>query len=159
MVVRRARVIPATSETLWAVVADVERLSEWFTFAERAERLGGTGLGRRQRIHGRWGGRGSEVDQVVTVFEPTRRLAWRHESERLDGKPAPQFARETRFSIELAPADGGTRVVLTSQQVPAAWWKGVLIWLFGARAFAGQLDRSLARLECLSVSSGSAPGA
>lgn len=111
--------VSAPPERVWPLVDDVGRLPEWFTFAERAELLGGVGVGRRQRIYGRWGRRRSEVDQRVVEHAPPRRLAWVHDAERLDGKPAPRFAAETRMTIDLVPVASGTRVTLESSQVPA----------------------------------------
>src|SRR5436309_5045547 len=116
--VEREAVVDATPTDVWRLVEDPARLPEWFTFAERAELLEGEGLGRRQRISSHWGKRQSEIDQLVTAYEPERLLEWRHEAERLDGKPAPRFAAETRFSIRLDPEGSGTRVVLRSRQRP-----------------------------------------
>jgi uncharacterized protein YndB with AHSA1/START domain len=147
-VVREARV-DAPPAQVWDAVATVERLPEWFTFADAAETLDGTGVGRRQRIHGRWGRKRSEVDQVITDWEPPRRLVWVHEAERLNGKPAPRFAAETRFSILLEPVDGATRVRLESRQLPASRVRGLVMRLFGERELGGHLDRSLERLAAL----------
>jgi uncharacterized protein YndB with AHSA1/START domain len=144
----RERIIAAPPEALWPLVDEPGRLPEWFAFAESAELLEGEGVGRRQRIHGHWGSKQSEVDQVVVEREPPHRLAWRHEAERLDGKPAPRFARETRFEIDLAPVDGGgaTRVRLHSAQEPAGLLKGLVMRAFGGREVAQNLERSLDRL-------------
>lgn len=142
----RERRIDAAPERVWPFVDDVGRLSDWFTFADRAALLSGEGKGRRQRIHGHWGKKESEVDQVVTDYEPGWLLAWRHDAERLDGKPAPQFARETLFSIRLERDGNGTRVRLESRQVPAGPVRGLVIRLFGKREVAGHMDRSLERL-------------
>ena len=143
------RRIEAPPERVWPLVDEVARLPEWFTFAERAELLEGSGKGRRQRIYGRFGRKRSEVDQVVVAYEPGRLLAWRHEAERLDGKPAPQFARETVFTIELEPEGGATRVRLVSRQEPAGPLRGLAIRLFGKREVAQHLERSLERLANL----------
>jgi uncharacterized protein YndB with AHSA1/START domain len=144
--VRRERLIDGSPEELWPLVDDPTRLPEWFTFAERAELLAGEGVGRLQRIYGHWGKKHSEVDQVVTAYEPKHLIEWRHEAERLDGKPAPRFAAETRFSIRLEPENGKTRIVLRSRQEPAGPLRGVVIRLFGRREVAQHLDRSLERL-------------
>jgi len=65
----------------------------------------------------------------------------------IDAEPAPRFAAETRFSIELEPASGGsTRVRLTSRQVPASKPRGLVIRVFGKREIGGKLDGSLERL-------------
>lgn len=144
--VTRDGTVAAPPEDVWPWVDDTDRLPRWFTFAESAEVLEGEGVGRRQRLHGRWGKKRSEVDSVVVEHDPPRRLAWRHEAERLDGKPAPRFASETVLSIDLAPEGAGTRVRLVSRQRPATRPRGVVVRLFGAREVAGNLERSLARL-------------
>lgn len=144
--IQREKVIDATPDELWPLVDDPGRLPDWFTFAERAELLEGEGVGRRQRMYGHWGKKQSEVDQQVTAYEPKRLLEWRHEAERLEGKQAPRFAAETRFSIRLEPEDGKTRVVLHSRQAPAGAVRGLVIRLFGKREVAQHLDRSLDKL-------------
>src|SRR4051794_17985645 len=98
-------------------------------------------------MHGPWGGRSWEIARVVVEHAPPRRLAWRHEAERLDGKPAPRFAASTLFSMTLEP-DGpeATRVTLRSQQEPASPLRGGVIRLFGRREVAGKLEESLDRL-------------
>jgi uncharacterized protein YndB with AHSA1/START domain len=145
--VTASRTIPAGSDEIWALLDDPARLGDWLAFAERGEVLDGDGVGRRQRMHGRWGRKRSEIDQVVVEHDPPRRLAWRHEAERLDGKPAPRFAASTLFSMTLEPdAPGATRVTLRSQQEPASPLRGLVIRLFGRREIAGKLDESLDRL-------------
>ena len=84
---------------------------------------------------------------MIVEHEPPRRLAWRHEAERLDGKPAPRFAAQTLFTATLAPVDGGTRVTLHSAQVPASVLRGAVIRAFGKREVGQKLRESLERLE------------
>ena len=120
MKVTRTAVVAAPPEAMWAVVSSVERLPAWLEFAEFAETLEGEAAGRLQRIHGHWGRRRSEVDQRIVAWDPPRLMAWRHEAEWLDGRPPPQFARETRFEVRLEPAAKGTRVTLESAQLPAS---------------------------------------
>ena len=114
------RTISAPAARIWEVVASADRLPQWYARSDRVEVLEGSGLGRRQRISSSWKGQDSEVDQVITAFEPDRLLEWRHESERLGGIPAPRFALETVVRIKLE-ADGpdSTRVVMESRQRPA----------------------------------------
>ncbi len=83
---------------------------------------------------------------MITRWEPPRALAWRHEAERLDGKPAPRFAASTDFTIELLPEAAGTRVRLHSAQQPAGPVRGLVIRGFGRRDVARTLERSLERL-------------
>jgi uncharacterized protein YndB with AHSA1/START domain len=142
-----ARTIPAEPDAIWALLDDPSRLGEWLAFAERGEVLEGEGVGRRQRMHGRWGRKRSEIDQVVVEHDRPRRLAWRHEAERLDGRPAPRFAASTLFSMTLEPdGPGATRVTLRSEQEPASALRGLVIRLFGRREVAGKLEESLDRL-------------
>jgi uncharacterized protein YndB with AHSA1/START domain len=145
--VSSVRTIPAAPDDIWALLDDPARLGEWLAFAESGEVLDGAGVGRRQRMHGRWGRKRSEIDQVVVEHDPPRRLAWRHDAERLDGRPAPRFAASTVFVMTLEP-DGParTRVTLRSQQEPASPLRGLVIRLFGRREVAGKLEESLDRL-------------
>ena len=138
--------VGAPPEAVWSVVSDPARMPDWFAFAERVEVLGGDGVGQRRRQHGHWGSKASEVDQEIVAWEPPRRLAWRHLAERLDGRPAPRFAAETEFSIELAPEGAGTRVRMRSAQVPASRPRGLVMRAFGRREVRGSLERSLAAL-------------
>ena len=146
--VTATRTIPAEPQAIWPLLDEPGRLGEWFAFADDGEVLDGTGVGRRQRMHGHWGRKRSEIDQVVVEHEPPRRLAWRHEAERLDGKPAPRFAASTTFTMTLEPAGAGTsRLRLRSEQEPASALRGLVIRLFGRREVAQTLDESLDRLE------------
>lgn len=153
----RERRIQAPPDRVWDLVGDPGRYPEWFTFADRMELLQGEGVGRRQRLHGKWGRKRSEIDQTVTAYEPGRRLEWRHDEERLEGKRAPEFALETRFAIELEPDGDGTRVRLLSRQVPAGPARGLLIRMFGKREVAGHMERSLERLAHAAVATSGAP--
>ena len=141
------RVVPAPVERVWPLVSEPDELPRWFGFADRVEVLSGEGVGQKRRQHGHWGKKPSEVDQELTAYEPPKRLAWRHLAERLGGKPAPRFAESTDFSIELIPEDAGTRVRLTSAQVPASRAKGVVMKAFGRREIEDRLRSSLDALE------------
>src|SRR4051794_30412081 len=132
-------------------------MGEWFAFAERFEVLAGEGIGRRQRMHGHWGRKRSEIDQVLVAHDPPRRLAWRHEAERLDGRPAPRFAASTVFSATLDPEAHGTRVTLRSEQEPASRLKGVVIRLFGRREVVQKLEESLDALAAQLGAAGRTP--
>lgn len=149
MRITRSRTMDAPAEAVWEVVSSIERLPDWLVLAESAETLEGGGAGRLQRIHGHWGGKRSEVDQRITAWEPPRRLAWVHEAERLDGRPSPQYARETRFEILLEPEGGETRVTLESAQVPASVLKGAVMRVFGGRWLGQAYERSLRQLDAV----------
>jgi hypothetical protein len=122
------------------------------------ELLDGEGLGRRQRLHGRWGKQRSEIDQQIVAYEPGRMLAWRHEAERLDGKPAPRFAAETRFQMDLQADGEGTLVRLASDQTPVGWPQGLLLRAMAGAQVGRLLDRSLQRLDELATAGPGAGG-
>jgi uncharacterized protein YndB with AHSA1/START domain len=142
------RTIAAPPDAIWPLLDDPGRLGEWFAFADRGVVLDGRGVGRRQRMHGHWGRKRSEIDQVVVEHDPPHRLAWRHEAERLDGKPAPRFAASTTFTMTLEPAGAdASHLRLRSVQEPASALRGLVIRLFGRREIAQKLHESLDRLE------------
>ncbi|MGH2793576.1 MAG: SRPBCC family protein [Actinomycetota bacterium] len=149
--IEREAHLQAKPQDVWTIVEDVRRLPMWFAFCDRAELLEGAGIGRRQRIGGRWGSRRSEIDQVVTAYEPGRLLTWRHEAERLNGKTAPRFSKETTFSVWLEPDGGGTRVRLVSQQEPAGPVRGMLMRMTASREIAAKMEKSLERLKMVSA--------
>lgn len=146
--VERETIVDAPAKAVWTLIEDIRRLPMWFAFAEKVEPLdGGDGVGRRLRLHGRWGSRRSEVDIEVVAFEPGRLLSWRHLEERLNGKPAPRFARETRFSIWVEPEDArSTRVRLHVAQEPAGPVRGLALRVGGRRDMARRMELSLKRL-------------
>ncbi len=147
--IARERRIPAPAARVWEVVSEAERLPEWYARADRVEVLEGAGLGRRQRLSSQWQGQDSEVDQLITAFEPERLLEWRHEAERLGGRPAPRFASETAVRIKLdAEGPDATRVVIASRQRPADPDKEQAMRA-NSEYLGKMLETSLARLEQL----------
>jgi hypothetical protein len=106
-------------------------------------------------MHGHWGRKRSEIDQVVVEHDPPRRIAWRHEAERLDGKPAPRFAASTQFTMTIEPeGPAASRLTLRSEQEPASVLRGLVIRLFGRREVAQKLEESLDRIEALFSAAG-----
>jgi uncharacterized protein YndB with AHSA1/START domain len=153
--VTAVRTIDAPPQEVWPLLDDPARLGEWFAFAESGELLEGEGAGRRQRMHGRWGRKRSQIDQRVVDHDPPRRLAWRHEAERLDGRPAPRFAASTVLTMTLEPeGTGSTRLSLRSEQEPASALRGLVIRLLGRREIARKLEESLDRLAARFASEG-----
>lgn len=145
------RLVRAAPERLWGLIEDPQLIPQWFAYADRAEILEGAGEGRRQRMHGAWGRRHFEVDQKVVAYVPARRIAWEHEAERLDGKPAPKFARYTRFEIRMEPQANGTLVTLLSVQLPAGLLRGIVMSRAGRRETLRRLQTSIDNLEQLGL--------
>ena len=144
--IRRERFVVVPADVLWQMVEPAETLPSWLPMFERCERLSGEGLGRRQRMFTRWRGKPGEIDAEVIHYVPSSRLAWRHVDERLDGKAAPRISSEVTTTLEIHAEGAGTRVVLTSRHVPAAWWAAPLLRLVAARTIGKAFERALARM-------------
>jgi uncharacterized protein YndB with AHSA1/START domain len=150
--IARERTIPVPAARVWRIVAKAERLPEWYARAASVEVVEGSGLGRRQRLRSQWQGQDSEVDQVITAYEPEHLLEWRHEAERLGGQPAPRFATETVVRIRLrAQGPNATEVVLESRQQPADPEKEQSMRA-NSEYLGKMLETSLERLEKLVTS-------
>ncbi|MBX7167763.1 MAG: SRPBCC family protein [Pirellulales bacterium] len=147
-IVRRTTVA-APPSAVWAIVAEPQRLPDWFPCVERAFVLAGEGLGRLQQVEGPWGSQRFTRHERVVVWEPPHRLAWEFVAEWLDGQPAPHYAAQTRLTLSLEPLPGGgCALAIESYQVPAdeAWAQAL-----GSRsdASAAFLDQAAQRLAVL----------
>ena len=144
--VRVERVVPIPADVLWEIVERAETLASWLPICERCELVGGQGLGRRQRMHARWGRRHVEIDQEVTEYVPVSRLGWRHLAERVGGKPAPRISADVSIAVELHAAGGGTRVVLRSRNVPSGRAAALMLRLVAAPRIRRSFNRALDNL-------------
>ncbi|HVH66388.1 MAG TPA: SRPBCC family protein [Gemmatimonadales bacterium] len=147
--ITRVRILNAPLDRVWDLIQPVERLPEWFSGIEAVRLLGGQGLGRRQRTSGRWGRHRFEIDQTITQYQQGRALGWRHDAERVDGKAAPSLSRQTEFQVQLQAVADGTRVELTSRQVPGNAFKGLLIRLVAVPRIARMMDGSLDKIAAI----------
>jgi uncharacterized protein YndB with AHSA1/START domain len=145
-IVRERTLTAVSAEQVWNLIEPAELLPRWFSMSETAEVLWGQGLGRRQRVHGHWGHHRFQIDQTVTVYEPTHALAWRHDAEDLDGKPAPKISADTEFRIEVEAAGRDVLIRLRSRHVPGSLLNGIIVRLVAAPRVARMLDESLNRL-------------
>jgi hypothetical protein len=143
VVVRRERVVQIPPDVLWQFVEPAPALPDWFPLASRCELLSGKGLGRRQRMHTRWGRQDAIIDQEVVAYEPARLLRWKHVDERIDGRPAPRISSAVTVSIEMESIGPGTRVALESNQVPSGFFAAIVLRLVAARRIGKSLDRAL----------------
>ena len=146
--VERQRVVGLAPAMLWNLAVDPARYGDWFDSCERSELVSGAGLGRRQRMHGRWNRKASLVEQTVTRWRPPHELAWRHDQELLDGQPAPVFARELETVLTITPEGAGSRVSLRVAMLPASFLKGLMMRLMALR-LRRSLNASLTALAKL----------
>jgi uncharacterized protein YndB with AHSA1/START domain len=151
----RTRRIAASPQRIWPWIEDVTRWHEWFTEAERGEVLSGAGLGRRQRMLGHARGKATEIDSVVTAYEPPHLLRWHHEAERVDGKPGPVvFAKDAVAEMIIKPDGGGSRVtyrLIIRAGNPIYW---VVLRVLANGPIHASFETSLNRLAALAEGAG-----
>lgn len=149
ILVERGGRVEAPIESVWQVVQQAEKLSEWMAGVQRAEVLSGEGFGRRQRVHA---ADGTLLDAEVIAYRSPTLIAWR---ERTEGAGARAQAR-TEVHVELAPDADGTAVRLIVVRWPPGPVSAALQRL-GVRRVGAGLDDSLARLAELVIAAPPVP--
>jgi uncharacterized protein YndB with AHSA1/START domain len=146
----RSRHIEASPDRIWPFVADITAWPRWFTEAERAEVLSGDGAGRRQRMYGHARGKATEIDSVVTAFEPPSRMRWHHEAERVDGKPGSVvFARDATAEVTIAPEGSGSLVTYRLLAEPGTLLNTFMLRVMAPGPVGRSFETSLDRLAAL----------
>lgn len=146
----RSRHIDATPDLIWPFVDDVTAWPRWFTEAKRAELLSGQGAGRRQRMFGHARGKATEIDSVVTAYEPPNRLRWHHEAERVDGRPGSVvFARDATAEVTIQPDGVGSLVTYRLRAEPGTLLNTFMLRVMAPRPIGRSFETSLERLATL----------
>ena len=146
----RSRHIDAPPDRIWPHVDDVTEWPRWFTEAERAEVLSGEGAGRRQRMFGHARGKATEIDSVVTAYEPPHRLRWHHEAERVDGQPGSVvFAVDATAEVTIAPDGDGSVVTYRLLAEPGSLVNTFLLRVMAPGPIGRSFETSLERLASL----------
>jgi uncharacterized protein YndB with AHSA1/START domain len=115
VIVRRETVVPGQVEEVWQLVSDPARLPDWWpgvTRVEDATAIAWTTVLTSPK------GKAVRADFTRVAASEPERLVWRQE---LEATPFERILAEATTSVELAPADGGTRVVLALDQKPRGW--------------------------------------
>jgi hypothetical protein len=145
-------------ERIWPFVDDVAAWPRWFTEAERAEILSGQGAGRRQRMFGHARGKATEIDSVVTAYEPPYRLRWHHEAERVDGRPGSVvFARDATAEVTIRPDGVGSLVTYRLMAEPGSLFNTFLLRVMAPRPIGRAFEISLQRLAGLAEAAAGPP--
>lgn len=144
-VVARTRTIPAAPQRLWTLVADPERLSEWWPNVQRVEDASG---GAWTTVLVTPKGKTLRADYTLLESHHPRLLKWRHEVEE---SPFERILASSVTALELEPeGEGQTRVRLIAQLKMRGFSR------FGgfqvSRATRRQLDGALDGLEALAGS-------
>jgi carbon monoxide dehydrogenase subunit G len=109
--VTRTRTVPATPERVWSVVANPERLVEWWPRVRRVEEADAKAW--TTVLASEKGSRTLRADYTLVEEEPIRRRAWRHE---VAASPFERILSSSVTEIELeAQGDGATAVTLTTR--------------------------------------------
>ena len=112
---RRETVVPGEVEEVWRLVSDPGRLPDWWpgvTRVEDATAVAWTTVLSSPK------GKTVRADYTRVAASEPERLVWRQE---LAATPFERILAESTTSVELAPADGGTRVALELDQKPRGW--------------------------------------
>jgi uncharacterized protein YndB with AHSA1/START domain len=146
----RSRRIQAPPERIWPLVDDVTSWPRWFTEAEGAQIVSGDGLGRHQRMSGHARGKATEIDSVVTAYEPPHRLRWHHEAERVDGQPGSVvFAVDATAEVTIAPDGDGSVVTYRLLAEPGSLVNTFLLRVMAPGPIGRSFETSLERLAGL----------
>jgi uncharacterized protein YndB with AHSA1/START domain len=146
----RSRRIAAPPEAVWPYVDHVARWPEWFTEAERAEVVSGSGVGRRQRMYGHARGKATEIDSIVVACERGRLLRWHHEAERVDGKPGSVvFARDATAEVVIEPDGDGCIVTYRLLAEPGTLVNTFMLSVLAPGPIGKSFETSLERLAGL----------
>jgi uncharacterized protein YndB with AHSA1/START domain len=115
VIVRRETVVPGQVDEVWQLVSDPARLPDWWpgvTRVEDATAIAWTTVLTSPK------GKAVRADFTRVAASEPERLVWRQE---LAATPFERILAEATTSVELAPAEGGTRVLLALDQKPRGW--------------------------------------
>ena len=114
------RLLPATPDQVWQVVADLSRLKDWLPVEAEISLPYGSlaavgviiGIKRPSQMGL------IELEQQIGLCEAPKLISWRHVKELLGGKPITQI-KDFATTISIAPeAAGKTRVTVRSTWTP-----------------------------------------
>ncbi len=140
--------VEAAPQRLWDLVADPERLPDWWPGVQRVEDASRAAW---TTVLGTPKGRSVRVDYTLLDTQPPYRLAWRQE---IAESPFERILSESVTELELEPAAPGTLVRLTARLRPRGLSRfgGLQV----SRATRRQLDGALEGLQ--SLAGGGRPG-
>jgi uncharacterized protein YndB with AHSA1/START domain len=136
--VTRKRSLAAAPERVWRVVANPERLTEWWPQVTRVEEASSSSW--TTVLQSPKGGRVLRADYTLVKSEHPRHLSWRHEVEE---SPFERVLASSLTEISLEPAEGGgTEVTLRERTGLRGFSRlgGMQIRRAGRRKLDGALD-------------------
>ena len=135
----RSRVLPASQQELWELIADPHHMPRWWPGVTRME---GVESDRFTQVHKTKRGRAVRIDFRVIESDPPWARAWEQE---IAGTPFERVLNESVTEVRLEPVDGGTEVTIGQVQKLRGYSRtgGVLL----KRATRSKLDEALDGLE------------
>ncbi|HEU5142333.1 MAG TPA: SRPBCC family protein [Solirubrobacterales bacterium] len=112
----RTRVVAAAPDEVWKLISDPYNLPRWWPRTGRVESVDSKSGGRRSqwtKVLQTAEGRGVRADYRCVSAAEGERYVW---EQQLEGSPFARHLRSSRVEIALRPAEGGTKVSLTSAQ-------------------------------------------
>jgi uncharacterized protein YndB with AHSA1/START domain len=110
--VSRSRVVAAIPEHVWDVVANPERLTEWWPNVQRVEESDGKAW--TTVLASPKGGKLLRADFSLVASEHPRRRSWRHE---VAASPFEHVLTDSVTDIRLEPVEEGKTEVKISEQM------------------------------------------
>ena len=108
--VSRSRVIAAIPEHVWDVVADPERLADWWPHVQRVEEIEPKAW--TTVLASPKGGRSLRADYTLVASEHPRRRSWRHE---VAASPFERVLTDSVTDIRLERVEAGTEVKISEE--------------------------------------------
>lgn len=150
--VTRRRTLAAPPARVWTVIANPERLVDWWPNVQRVEEA--TPKTWTTLVVGERGRRALRADYTRVELQHSRRIAWRHEVEET---PFERVLASSVTTVELEPAGDAATEVTLSERIGLRGFArlGGLQVRLAARK---RLDRALAGLERTVAGRGLAEG-
>ena len=139
MLVRRETLVPAPPEEVWRLVSDPNRLPQWWPGVARVEEASPEAW---TKVLTSPKGKSVRADYTRVEARNRSRLVWRQE---VAESPFERILDAAITSVELQPAEGGTRVAIALDQRPRGWARFAPFQL--RRAGKRQVEGALAGLR------------
>jgi len=141
--VARSRVIRASAEEVWRVLADPYALPRWWPLVRRVEGVRDDGW---TMLLGKQGGRGVRADQRLEASEPHALRRW---SLVVPGSPFERVLSASVVEARLAPVGEGSELRLELRQSPRGWARfgGFMLRRAARRQLGEALDGMARALE------------
>lgn len=95
-------------------------------------------------------GKATEIDSVVTAYDPPNRLRWHHEAERVDGRPGPVvYANDATAEVTIEPDGVGSLVTYRLLAEPGSLRNAFMLRVLAPRPIGRSFEVSLERLAAL----------